>query len=143
MGDCKLCVLGRNWSCWYLDFSEQGERNIGQAALLGELLTFTTYEPGFDLCQITGTSNLYGLFYKSGTAHAKPAVGTHTDVSNEEINTTKIELGDGMAITPNVHIGRAEGSKAFIQTSTGAIEVIEQINPGFNKSGRVSWEDRE
>jgi len=32
-----------------------------------------------------------------------------------------------------------KGSKAFVQTSTGAIEVIEQINPGTTKSGVISW----
>ncbi|MDY6970772.1 MAG: PilC/PilY family type IV pilus protein, partial [Thermodesulfobacteriota bacterium] len=33
---------------WYRDFCRQRERNVGQAALLGGLLTFTTYQPFAD-----------------------------------------------------------------------------------------------
>jgi len=32
-----------------------------------------------------------------------------------------------------------QGTKAFVQTSTGAILVIEQANPGAVKSGRTYW----
>jgi len=143
---------------WFVDFSETGERNLGQAALLGGLLTFTTFVPDEDPCAFEGTSNLYALYYKSGTAYENPAIGTtgqtdnidndgdgQTDEAGEEGGSiiTKTSLGEGMAITPSLHVGRADGSKAFIQTSTGAIEVVQQLTPFQTKSGRVSWEDRE
>jgi type IV pilus assembly protein PilY1 len=52
-----------------------------------------------------------------------------------------LSLGKGLTLTPNIHVGREEGSKAFIQTSTGAIEVIQQLNPGETKSGKASWRE--
>jgi type IV pilus assembly protein PilY1 len=51
----------------------------------------------------------------------------------------KISLGKGLAVSPAMHTGREEGSKAFVQTSTGAILVIEQTNPGAVKSGKSYW----
>ncbi|MCK7513399.1 MAG: hypothetical protein MZV70_61430 [Desulfobacterales bacterium] len=43
------------------------ERNLGQGALLGGLLTFTTYQPYDDVCLSEGLSNLYGVYYQTGT----------------------------------------------------------------------------
>ena len=55
----------------------------------------------------------------------------------------KVSLGKGLSVTPNIHVGKQEGSKAFVQTSTGAIKTIEQKNPGGTKSGVTSWEEVE
>jgi type IV pilus assembly protein PilY1 len=63
------------------------------------------------------------------------------DEGELEIKKT-VSLGQGLAVTPNIHVGSEEGSKAFVQTSTGAIEVIEQINPGQTKSGVTSWQEQ-
>ena len=134
---------------WYLDFDTSKERNLGQASLLGELLTFTTYIPSDDICSFEGESNLYGVYYKTGTAYYESVIGTiHHDSNGDtvvdegelEINR-KVSLGQGLAVTANIHVGTEEGSKAFVQTSTGAIEVIEQINPGTTKSGVISWQE--
>ncbi len=135
---------------WYLDFAISKERNLGQASLLGELLTFTTYVPSDDICSFEGESYLYGLYYKTGTAFYKSVIGTiHHDINTDEKVDKgeleikkKISLGQGLAVTPNIHVGKGEGSKAFVQTSTGAIEVIEQINPGATKSGVISWQEQ-
>ena len=135
---------------WYLNFSDPGERNLGQAALLAELLTFTTYVPSVDICSFEGESYLYGLYYKTGTAYFRSVIGsTHEDKNSDTLVDdgeskikSKLSLGPGLAATPNIHVGRQDGSKAFIQTSTGAIEVIEQINPASTKSGVISWEER-
>lgn len=137
---------------WFLNFGlALTERNLGQATLIGELLTFTTYTPSDDICSFEGESNLYGLYYKTGTAYYRSVIGTiHRDANDDgEIDTGELEikktvsLGKGLAVTPNIHVGKKEGSKAFVQTSTGAIEIIEQINPANVKSGVISWEDME
>jgi type IV pilus assembly protein PilY1 len=136
---------------WYMDFTNAKERNLGQATLLAELLTFTTYIPSDDICSFEGQSNLYGLYYKTGTAYFKSVIGTiHHDIDgNTEVDEGELEikktvsLGQGLAVTPNIHVGREKGSKAFVQTSTGAIEVVEQINPGMTKSGVTSWQEIE
>lgn len=132
---------------WFLDFSIAGERNLGQAAVLGELVTFTTYVPDNDLCASEGESYLYGVHYKTGTAYyegtllAKSSDDADGDGVNDSTNkvTSKINIGKGYSTTANLFVGEGDGSKAFIQTSTGAILSLEQQNPGVTKSGKISW----
>jgi type IV pilus assembly protein PilY1 len=128
---------------WKLDFSTSRERNLGQAALLGDILTYTTYAPDPNSCQNEGDSSLYATYYKTGTAFSSSVIGfgANTDpgdgTSKEVLR--KQSLGKGLAISPAMHTGREKGTKAFVQTSTGAILVIEQANPGAVKSGRTYW----
>ncbi len=138
---------------WYLDFSGSKERNVGQAVLLGDILTFTSYGPSADACEIEGSSFLYALYYKTGTAYYKSVVGLGTgtlDVDDNGDGTTDrtltkvlngLSLGRGLTMTPNIHVGREKGSKAFLQTSTGAIIDIGQENPGTTKSGSTYWRE--
>ena len=127
---------------WKLDFAGSGERNLGQATLLGEILTFTTYTPNSDPCEFEGFGNLYALHFKTGTAFSESIIGFGDDQLNGKDEIAKqISLGKGLTLTPNIHVGREEGSKAFIQTSTGAIEVVHQANPGVTKSGKASWSE--
>jgi type IV pilus assembly protein PilY1 len=127
---------------WVLDFAGSGERNLGQAAILGDILTFTTYIPDTDPCAFEGTSNLYALHYKTGTAFSEPVIGFGADVlGSDKENAKLLSLGKGLTVSPNIHVGREEGSRAFIQTSTGAIEVIQQKNPGITKSSKASWRE--
>ena len=133
-----------NMNGWQLDFAGSGERNLGQATLLGEILTFTTYTPDTDPCAYEGVSDLYALHYKTGTAFAESIIGFgDRDLAGKEENAKKLSLGKGLTVTPNIHVGREEGSKAFIQTGTGAIEVVQQANPGVTKSGKASWQEEE
>jgi type IV pilus assembly protein PilY1 len=128
---------------WKLDFSETRERNLGQAALLGDVLTFTTYAPNPSACQNEGDSWLYAIYYKTGTSFPSSVIGlgTNTDPDDGTMEETlrKKSLGKGLAVSPAMHVGREKGSKAFVQTSTGAILVIEQANPGAVKSGKSYW----
>jgi type IV pilus assembly protein PilY1 len=128
---------------WKLHFSAVRERNLGQAALLGDILTFTTYAPDPNACQNEGDSYLYATYYKTGTAFSSSVIGLGsntdpTDGTSKDVLRKK-SLGKGLAVSPAMHTGREKGSKAFVQTSTGAILVIEQANPGAVKSGRTYW----
>ncbi len=138
-----LTGMDKTYKGWYLNFLPAGnkERNLGQAALLGELLTFTTYIPSLDPCILEGTSNLYGLYYKTGTAHKQPCLGTAANLSGNIFNVVKIGLKGGLAQTPSVHVGAEAGSKAFIQTTSGGILSVEQRNPVKTVSGISSWRD--
>lgn len=122
---------------WYINFSISNEKNLGQATLLGELLTFTTFMPSLDPCSFEGESKLYALYYTTGTAFYETVIGKK--VSEDEPILKGINLGKGLAVTPNIHVGREEGTKAFIQTSTGDIKIIHQITHGRTKSGRIFW----
>lgn len=130
---------------WVMEFPGTGERNLGQAAVLGELVTFTTYVPSPDYCTYEGTSNLYALYYKTGTAYKKSVLGLDSnDQSGGKFSVLKsISLGKGLSVTPNLSTGQDEGSTAFVQQSTGGIATIKQINPGIVKSGYLSWEQEE
>jgi type IV pilus assembly protein PilY1 len=125
---------------WYRDFHGLGERNLGQAALLGGLLSFTSYQPYNDICRAEGQSFLYGIAYRTGTAYYPDVFGVGPDPFNNVVD--RIDLGKGLAVTPNLHVGKSLGTKAFVQTSTGAIVEIPQ--PGTPESpgtGLTGWSD--
>jgi len=128
---------------WFLDFSSgTGERNLGQAALIGGLLSFTTFIPESDICSAGGESFLWSLFYKTGTAHYSGILGATTiSVAGIERQLTlkKVSLGKGLATSPNIHVGRESGTSVFVQSSTGEITKIQQENPLSTKSGLQSW----
>ncbi len=136
---------------WLLDFyaddgsSLEGERNLGQAALIGGLLSFTTFIPSDDICIASGESNLWALYYKTGTAYYTGILGTTSTMVNgntlEKANR-KISLGQGLATSPSIHVGREKGSVVFVQSSTGEIKRIEEENPLSTKSGRLSWKQQ-
>ncbi len=56
---------------------ENRERNLGQATLLGGLVTFTTYQPFTDVCRAEGNSYLYGVYYKTGTSWYENVFGEY------------------------------------------------------------------
>jgi len=128
---------------WKLDFSETRERNLGQAALLGDILTFTTYAPDPNACQNEGDSYLYATYYKTGTAFSASVIGFGAEVDPGDSTSKEVlrkqSLGKGLAVSPAMHTGKEKSTKAFVQTSTGAILVIEQANPGAVKSGKTYW----
>lgn len=128
---------------WVLDlvYVPNSERNLGQAVLAGDILTFTGYIPSNDACSIEGRTDLYALHYLTGTAYYESVIGLdYSDLNNNNENVLKrIDLGAGLSLTPNIHVGREKGSSAMIQSSTGAVENIEEINPGVTKSGKMYW----
>jgi type IV pilus assembly protein PilY1 len=127
---------------WKIDFDMSGERNLGQAAVLGDIVTFTTYVPSTDVCTSEGDSYLWAPYYKTGTAYIRSVIGRQFDADADQFKVLrKLSLGTGLSTTPNIHSGVGEGTKAFVQTSTGAIIGIEQTNPGVTKSGPASWRE--
>ena len=133
---------------WFMDFPDFKERNIGQATLLGKILTFTTFIPSADPCESGGESWVYALDYETGTAYKDSVIGTdssdlttHSDnVSGKEKILKRKKIGAGLATSPGLHTGRGAGAKAFIQSSTGAIQTFEENTPGRTKSGMSSWQ---
>ncbi|MCU0587747.1 MAG: hypothetical protein MUF52_06280 [Syntrophobacteraceae bacterium] len=132
---------------WLINLDSPKERNLGQATLLGDVLTFTSYTPSVSLCEFEGNSSLYAVMYDTGTAYTKSVIGTNSGKTVVEGTKTKkeilsnVSLGKGLTVTPNIHTGRQEGSKVFVQTSTGTILELEEQNPGMVKSGKSSWRE--
>ncbi|WP_084435408.1 pilus assembly protein [Desulfomicrobium escambiense] len=111
---------------WRNDFIPNWERVLGQSAVFGGAVVFTSYTPDDDICIPEGTSNLYALYYKTGTSYYLPILNGKFD--------KYISLEKGLAITPSIHVGE-DGSTAYVQTSTGAIltfkiETPIKVNPG-------------
>jgi type IV pilus assembly protein PilY1 len=126
---------------WVRVLPDPRERNLGQATLLGGLVTFSTYKPFDDVCQAEGESFLYGVHYQTGTSWIKNLFGTF-DFSGETIVQYRLSLGKGLALTPSLHVGTGDAdATAFVQTSTGEIIEItqEELPLGNFKSGRSSW----
>jgi len=129
---------------WYRDLpkiTRPRERNLGQATLLGGLLTSTTYQPYDDLCQQEGLAYLYGLYYQTGTSWYKTVFGSRGFEGDRVLES--IGIGRGLATTPNLHVGSGDGPTTFVQTSTGEIIEMPQTNlPNQFKTGRQSWRER-
>jgi type IV pilus assembly protein PilY1 len=129
---------------WYKEFPAARERNLGQATLLGGLLTFTTYQPFIDVCLPEGLAYLYGTYYQTGTAWREGVFGPANIAVDADGNVVdRLSIGRGLAMTPNLHVGKHTGSKAFVQTSTGTIVEIPQPNLPIKsaKSGLTVWEE--
>jgi type IV pilus assembly protein PilY1 len=155
-GNGQGCIenIGTGLDGWYHAFHDPRERNLGASALLGGLLTFTTYQPYNDKCQAEGQSYLYGIHFQTGTAWTETVFGTFDEnlsngsdsASKKTVVKDKLSLGRGLSTTPSMHVGSDSDNdaKAFIQTSTGEIIEVEQKNLPIKagRSGRQNWNDR-
>ena len=126
-----------NLDGWKRAMPNVGERVVGQPTLFGGLTNFTTFTPSSDYCKAEGSSKLYALYYLTGTAWKEDVFGDSTG----EFVPFIVDLGQGMGVSPSLHLGSEEGVRAFVQTSTGSIIEIHQPNlPIPNvKSGRGGW----
>jgi Tfp pilus tip-associated adhesin PilY1 len=133
--------IEKNNAGWRLNFYDRGERNLGQAVLAGEIVTFTTFAPSDDICGSGGLSHLYALYYRTGTAYRQSVIGLNYDITSQgdPLVLKRSFLGPGLTITPNIHVGRQRGTRAFIQTESGSILEMDQLTPGDVKSGKLFW----
>lgn len=114
-----------------------GERVLGQATVFGGLTNFVTFTPSSNPCSAEGSSKLYSLYYRTGTAWKENVFGTGSGDYVPYI----VDLGQGMGLTPSLHLGSEKGVRAYIQTSTGSIVEIHQPNLPITgvKSGAGGW----
>ena len=134
----------KHYDGWIADITG-GERCITKPTVLGGIVTFSTFEPDDDICAFEGDSFLYCLHYKTGTAYYESIVGYGDDTITvgsdilKEISK-RLSLGHGIAASPGLHVGKRQGAKAFVQSSTGEIRMIEEENlPGAYKSRPLHW----
>lgn len=112
------------------------ERSVVNPTLFGGTIFFPTFAPTSDFCGSDGTSFLYALFYKTGTASTSPVIGTSTAGSNTNV-TTKVSLGVGMASALSVHVGN-EGATLMSQMSNSNT-TTQLASVGDFYSRFVSW----
>ncbi|NNF98465.1 MAG: hypothetical protein HKM93_03740 [Desulfobacteraceae bacterium] len=133
-------------SGWFMDFADDGERNISRATIFGDIILFTTYVPDEDPCEAIGYSYLYGLYYKTGTAYdlgiLKSPSNNNTGVDAGGDVIKRLRTGEkGVAWTPKLHVDPSleGGLKAVIQTSDGPMIEVELENPGIIRSEMTFW----
>lgn len=112
------------------------ERSVVNPTIFGGTVFFPTFAPTADFCGSDGTSFLYALFYKTGTASTSPVVGTSTAGSNTNV-TTKVSLGVGMASALSVHVGN-EGAMLMSQMSNSNT-TTQLASVGDFYSRFISW----
>mgnify|MGYP001585000947 CR=1 FL=1 len=166
-GYYDLLDLIYNADGWERLLPISGERVINKPGLIGGAVLMPTFVPASDICGFGGTSYLYGLFYLTGTSYFNPIFhggGGIAGAADGKLEVTideetkyqtidKISLGEGLASTPGIHVGRQDEydsgdsdepntASSFTQTSTGRI-VKEDIEPPLRiRSGLKSWQEK-
>jgi len=90
-----------------------GERVVSSPTVFGGVVFFPTFIPTNDICTSSGTSRLWALFYKTGSAYQEPIIGTATSGANQTVNKFG-SLGEGLAFGIVVHMGSGrDGGSPF------------------------------
>lgn len=133
-GTTSLIGLVQSKDGWYTTLPAARERVLVNPTLIGGIAFFPSFIPDDNICAVTGSSNLYALFYLTGSAYAEPIIGTTPSGSNQIVNRS-MDLGTGLAAQMAIHLG-SQGSGAgggggssgcqsgvggFINTSSGNI----------------------
>jgi len=134
---------------WHKDLYLAGERNITKPAIAGGIVFASTFKPANALCEPGGESFLYSFYYKTGTPYMK-SVFTGTGESIVIDSETKekvvgiIDLGEGLASGPTIHLGDQAPKKGtvFVQKSTSEITGFEVDLANTPRSTLKSWIDK-
>lgn len=132
---------------WFTTLSAAGERSLSSPTVLGGTLLLTTFIPASDICVVTGSGNLYALFYLSGTANSQPLIGTFTSGSNTNVSR-ELNLGTGLPSSVSVQLTRqgtsAVGSTGGPSPCSGGLNAVVQsstaaLNQVCSKPALSSW----
>ncbi|MBM4136348.1 MAG: hypothetical protein FJ241_05875 [Nitrospira sp.] len=116
----------------------QGERVTTKPAILGGFIIFATYVPGGDICTIAGTSNLYVLYYETGTAYKDYVFKKEKDLGTPTVSRSAL-LGTGLPASVGISVTKEGKIRGFVQSSTGDIQPIEELAPKAPRSGYTGW----
>lgn len=112
------------------------ERSVVNPTLIGGAVFFPTFIPGTDICVAAGNSNLYALYYRTGTAYTDPILGI--DAAGASIRS--ISLGEGLASSVSIQIGaQPTGMSGFYQSSNSVTGKISPKPPSILWSEYLSW----
>ncbi|MBI3794402.1 MAG: PQQ-binding-like beta-propeller repeat protein [Nitrospinae bacterium] len=130
---------------WYFDLTSTAapapsERSLNKPTVFGGLVLFTTFMPSTNVCGMGGNSNIYALYYLTGTAHLNPGAFGFDSGTGLVYNKSQSSVV-GMASAITIHSGREAGVTAFIQMSTGQTATIGATPAISTKSGVVSWRE--
>ncbi|MCX5723712.1 MAG: PilC/PilY family type IV pilus protein [Nitrospirae bacterium] len=151
-GTTSLIGLVQSKKGWFTTLPAARERVLVNPTLLGGIAFFPSFIPNDDICSSSGTSNLYALFYLTGSAYTESIVGTTASGSNQMVNRS-MSLGTGLAAQMAIQLGGQgtgsggggsgsgcqSGAMGFINTSSSTI-----VQPCTNlasatRSRYVAW----
>ena len=126
-----------------------GERVVNPPTVFGGIVFFPTFTPTNDVCASSGTSKLFALFYKTGSAYQESIIGTSGSGANQNVNTS-VSIGSGLAFGAVAHIGSgsdgnspfqllinmSQGNFASCSTCAGGWDVSVAVDP---RSRYFSW----
>jgi type IV pilus assembly protein PilY1 len=112
------------------------ERSVVNPTLIGGAVFFTTFIPSTDICVAAGNSNLYALYYRTGTAYTDPILGV--DAAGASIRS--ISLGEGLASSVSIQVGaQPTGMSGFYQSSNSVTGKVSPKPPSVLWSQYLSW----
>ena len=125
----SLIALIQSKDGWYTTLPQSGaangERVLASPVVFAGIVYFPTFTPTNDICASSGTSYLYALYYKTGSAYTESIIGTTPGVSGNVNVSGKMSLGEGLAFGGVTHIGSGSDGGAPVKicnnTSTGAL----------------------
>lgn len=143
---------------WHINFPVPAfaERNITRATYYSHLIAFPSYLPNADTCSSEGSSYLYLVYEKTGTAF--PGAGLGLGTGNNGVGGTetlsKIDFGVGIASQVTVK-KNIDGQDTLIATTSTGEVIMESpkkppctgsncsggSGPDTNNTGRQSWRE--
>jgi type IV pilus assembly protein PilY1 len=112
------------------------ERSVVDPTLVAGAVFFPTFIPSYDICVSTGTSNLYALYYLTGTGYTDPIIGV--DAAGKAV--TKVGMGQGLSSSVAIQIGsEPTGMAGFVQSSNSSIIKVSPKPPISLFSQYISW----
>lgn len=132
--------LGENIDYSGESLMHNGERVLSKPLVLGGLVTFASYIPGINECSYEGESNVYAVYYETGTAYKEYVFSDQKDQVTPSTTVARTKnLGEGMPSSLSGQITSSGTTKGFVQQSTGAILEIQGLSPKSLKSGTTGW----
>lgn len=114
-GTTSLIGLVQSKEGWFTTLPAARERVLVSPVVLGGIVYFPSFTPNDDVCSSSGTSNLYALFYQTGSAYTESIIGLTASGSNQMVNRS-MSLGVGLAAQAAIHLG-SQGSGTSGPTS--------------------------
>ena len=124
-----------------------GERVITSPAVVGGLVVWPTFMPDAAACSLGGESNLYSVYYKTGSAYKDYTFEAQKEKvaasGTQEAVARVIKAGEGMPSSVSVQVNKSGGAKGFMQSSNGTIIEIQFDPPLMMITEPKAWLDEE
>lgn len=147
-GTTSLIGLVQSKDGWFTTLPAARERVLVNPTLIGGIAFFPSFIPDNNICAATGSSNLYALFYLTGSAYTESIIGLTPSGSNQIVNRS-MSLGTGLAAQMAIHLGSQgsggggsgcqSGVGGFINTSSGNIAQTCANLASSVRSRYVAW----